>query len=206
MDEIEASLIAQLDIDRNELSPRSDQTRRTLQTVDEDKASSSRHDDLYKSSLLVIESRLFNLSSRNGKNKQSPLPPPPSAQPDYDLNSVSSYVQGEPLTNGFLLTKINPVLDPDFMYLNRNKLVNRRLVLRKNCSSISDAVSETREANSSMFTLASSPANMSRMSEKSHGDISKQSFSRLRKNRSPIGLYDKYSILYRLHRISKFRL
>lgn len=35
-------------------------------------------------------------------------------------------------SNGFVANKINPILDNDFAYLNRNKLVNRRLILRKN--------------------------------------------------------------------------
>lgn len=39
---------------------------------------------------------------------------------------------GRSKSNGFVANKINPVLDNEFAYLNRSKLVNRRLALRKN--------------------------------------------------------------------------
>lgn len=96
-------------------------------------------DDEFNDEMMISASlsHALNSSSHNGFKKpavaHSPLQSSVS-QFDYDLNSVGSYFQGEPLTNGFLLNKINPVFDPDFMYLNRNKLVNRRLALRKRVS------------------------------------------------------------------------
>lgn len=35
-------------------------------------------------------------------------------------------------SNGYISNKINPIFSNDFAYLNRNKLVNRRIVIRKN--------------------------------------------------------------------------
>lgn len=50
----------------------------------------------------------------------------------YDMNSVGEYVSGQPLTNGFLLNKINPGTSSNqFAYLTRNKLINRRLSIKK---------------------------------------------------------------------------
>lgn len=46
-------------------------------------------------------------------------------------------------SNGFLSTKIKPVLDTQFAYLNRNKLVNRRLIIRKHFQNTSGLQSIT---------------------------------------------------------------
>ena len=116
-----------------------------------------------------VSSRLLNssfrISSQYNKSGSKMSPPPPPPATDYDFNSVASYIQGDPLTNGFVLTKVNPVLDPDFLYLNRNKLVNRRLILRKNNQSLADFSFENEnliDRPVTEFTLSSS-ANLNRV-------------------------------------------
>lgn len=107
----------------------------------------------------------FRISSQYNKSGSKMSPPPPPPATDYDFNSVASYIQGDPLTNGFVLTKVNPVLDPDFLYLNRNKLVNRRLILRKNNQSLADFSFENEnliDRPVTEFTLSSS-ANLNRV-------------------------------------------
>ena len=50
---------------------------------------------------------------------------------DLEMNKVSGYFTGEPLIKGYFVNKINPSLVDDFSYLNRNKLVNRRMAIKK---------------------------------------------------------------------------
>lgn len=50
---------------------------------------------------------------------------------DHELNSVSGYFCGSPVTNGFVTNKVNPLMNNEFAYLNRNKSVNRRLAIKK---------------------------------------------------------------------------
>jgi hypothetical protein len=54
-----------------------------------------------------------------------------NTQVDFDFNSPSNYFNGQPITNGFCSFKINPTINNEFAYLNRNKLVNRRLAIKK---------------------------------------------------------------------------
>lgn len=89
--------------------------------------------------------------SKSAANKTLPI--------DYDLNSVGSYFAGEPLTNGFVLTKVNPVFDVDFSYLNRNKLVNRRLTLRK-CQQAGSGVADGGELELAENRLISAKSNV----------------------------------------------
>jgi hypothetical protein len=53
------------------------------------------------------------------------------AKTGYDMNSIGEHVLGAPLTNGFTSTQVNPGRSSELSYLNRNKLVNRRLTIRK---------------------------------------------------------------------------
>jgi hypothetical protein len=52
----------------------------------------------------------------------------------FDPNPASCYFSCSPTTNGFIvnLNRINPKMSNDFSYLSRNKIVNRRVVLRRN--------------------------------------------------------------------------
>lgn len=50
---------------------------------------------------------------------------------DTDINTASGYFCGEPLKKRYFTTQINPSFIDDFSYLNRNKLVNRRVAIRK---------------------------------------------------------------------------
>lgn len=52
-----------------------------------------------------------------------------------EMKSAPSYFSGQPISNGFLAMKVNPTIINDFAYLNRNKLVNRRLAIRKQMNS-----------------------------------------------------------------------
>lgn len=90
-------------------------------------------------------------------NKYEPLPPLVSSQIgssdakllvsifDSDANTVSGYFAGEPIQKGYFTNKINPSLVDDFSYLNRNKLVNRRMAIRKQMKNSSGliAISKT---------------------------------------------------------------
>jgi hypothetical protein len=60
-----------------------------------------------------------------------------TAKTGFDMNSVGERVLGAPLTNGFTMSKINPGTTSDLSYLNRNKLINRRLTIRKHIESSS---------------------------------------------------------------------
>jgi hypothetical protein len=70
-------------------------------------------------------------TSRLVENEKHSLP----IKLNYDLNSIGQYVTGSPLTNGYIMNKINPGVDNvELSYLNRNKLLNQRLKLRKQMS------------------------------------------------------------------------
>ena len=45
--------------------------------------------------------------------------------------SASCIINGEPITNWLVTNKVNPVMKNEYAYLNRNKLVNRRLIIKK---------------------------------------------------------------------------
>lgn len=79
---------------------------------------------------VTILSSEFNKSSQASKLKRKTAPP----LLNKDMKSAPSYFSGQPTTNGFLAMKVNPTVMSDFSYLNRNKLVNRRLTLRKQLS------------------------------------------------------------------------
>ncbi len=65
-----------------------------------------------------------DFKSNKKKSKTAPLL-------NKDMKSAPSYFSGYPVSNGFLAMKVNPTFINEFSYLNRNKLVNRRLSLRK---------------------------------------------------------------------------
>ena len=50
---------------------------------------------------------------------------------DFEHKTPSNYFQGQPVTSGGYTYKINPSTNSEFAYLNRNKLVNRRLTIKK---------------------------------------------------------------------------
>jgi hypothetical protein len=56
----------------------------------------------------------------------------------YDMNSVEEHVLGAPFYNGFVMKKVNPGTERgELSYLNRNKLINRRLSIKKQLDSSS---------------------------------------------------------------------
>lgn len=54
-----------------------------------------------------------------------------NSQIDFQFTSPSSYFQSQPVTNGGYTYRINPTIKAEFSYLNRNKLVNRRIAIKK---------------------------------------------------------------------------
>lgn len=50
---------------------------------------------------------------------------------DFELKTPSNYFQGLPVTSGGYTYQINPSTNSEFAYLNRNKLVNRRLTIKR---------------------------------------------------------------------------
>ena len=75
---------------------------------------------------VTLTSSEFNKShSKLSKRKTAPL------LLNKEMKSAPSFFCSQPISNGFVAQKVNPTTITDFSYLNRNKLVNRRLALRK---------------------------------------------------------------------------
>ena len=105
----------------------------------------------------------------NKYDQLPPLPPLSSATGsgkllidtyETEMNTVSGYFAGEPLMKGYFVNKINPSLVDDFSYLNRNKLVNRRMAIRKQMRNSAGLVPISKhhenytKKNESEFTMA----------------------------------------------------
>jgi hypothetical protein len=79
-----------------------------------------------------MNSVTVDMKSKKPRQKQNRTAPPLL---NKDLKSAPSYFCGVGISNGYLAMKVNPTTLQDFAYLNRNKLVNRRLSLRKQMTS-----------------------------------------------------------------------
>lgn len=78
-----------------------------------------------------FESNTANLNASKVNNKEGFGGFSGSSQTDFQFTSPSSYFQSQPVTNGGYTYRINPTTKPEFSYLNRNKLVNRRIAIKK---------------------------------------------------------------------------
>lgn len=61
-----------------------------------------------------------------------------NANKKFDFDAISKYIPdytGGAISNGFLSKKVNPIVETDFAYINRSKLVNTRLAIKKQMKS-----------------------------------------------------------------------
>ena len=83
---------------------------------------------LWNDNAQAVKSQTNIMWNNEKMNKSSGLR---NSQVDFELNSPSNFFNGQPITNGYYSYRINPTTHSEFAYLNRNKLVNRRIALKK---------------------------------------------------------------------------
>ncbi len=104
------------------------QTLSPHQHTEFNKINAINNNSLWTDNSIAVKSHTNINSSPNEKlNHRANAP----ISADFEFKTPNNYFQGQPITSVGYTYQINPSTNSEFSYLNRNKLVNRRLTIKK---------------------------------------------------------------------------